>query len=271
MAVKNFVGLSALYHNWEYVIVTAHRGASGSFPENTLLAFRKAVEQGADILEFDLRVSKDGIPVVLHDKTLNRTSDLDGRPEDFTLEQLRCGNFSYYSFGADAQSGKRLNVPSYTKMPIPTFEDVLREFRGQVGMNIQVYASSEALQEICRLYKLFNLYDQGYLTLASLDDVDLVRKLDAKIEICFTPPWSQRGSEESLRQCQKLGCRFVQPVVEHSGAECYHLCRELQLRANSFYSDTDICNRIVLAQGSTGIISNRPDVLLDTLRELGRR
>lgn len=271
MAVKKFVGLTALHENWEHVIVTAHRGASGCFPENTLLAFHKAVMQGADMLEFDLRVSKDGIPVVLHDKTLNRTSDLDGKPEDFTLEQLRCGNFSYYSFGADAQSGRRQNTPSYANMPIPTFEDVLKEFHGQVGMNIQVYAAPEALREICRLYKLFNMYDQGYLTLASLADVEFVRKLDAKVEICFTPPWTQRGSEESLHQCKKLGCRFVQPVVEHSGPECYRLCRELKLRTNAFYSDTDTCNRIILSQGATGIISNRPDVVLDTLRDLGRR
>lgn len=271
MAVKKFMGLTALHANWEHVIVTAHRGASGCFPENTLLAMRKAVAMGADMLEFDLRVSKDGIPVLLHDQTLNRTSDLDGKPEDFTLEQLRCGNFSYYSFGADAQSGRRQSFPSYPKMPIPSFEDVLQEFCGQVGMNIQVYAPAEALQEICRLYKLFNMYDQGYLTVASLQDVDFLRKLDAKIEICFTPPWNKRGTEEGLRQCKELGCRFVQPVVEHSGAECYQLCRELNLRSNAVYSDTDTCNRIILNQGTTGIVSNRPDVVLDTLRELKKR
>ncbi len=55
--------------------VIAHRGASGLFPENTLLAFRKAIEGGADAIEFDVRVTKDGIPVVIHDSTVDRTTD----------------------------------------------------------------------------------------------------------------------------------------------------------------------------------------------------
>ncbi len=55
--------------------VIAHLGASGFFPENTLLAFRKAIEGGADALEFDVRVTEDGIPVVIHDSTVDRTTD----------------------------------------------------------------------------------------------------------------------------------------------------------------------------------------------------
>ncbi len=55
--------------------VIAHRGASGLFPENTLLAFRKAIEVGADAIELDVRLTKDGIPVVIHDPTVDRTTD----------------------------------------------------------------------------------------------------------------------------------------------------------------------------------------------------
>ncbi len=55
--------------------VIAHRGASGLFPENTLLAFQKAIELGADAIELDVRVAADGIPVVIHDSTVDRTTD----------------------------------------------------------------------------------------------------------------------------------------------------------------------------------------------------
>ncbi|MFA6929680.1 MAG: glycerophosphodiester phosphodiesterase family protein [Lentisphaeria bacterium] len=270
MAFKKFEGLTALHRNLEHVIVTAHRGASGCYPENTLLAMRKAVEWGADIIEFDLRVSKDGVPIVLHDETLNRTSDLEDRPEDFDLAALRCGNFSYYRFGVDALSGRRLKIPAYVKMQIPTFEEVLQEFRGKVGMNIQVYAEPAALQEIYRLYKTYHMQDQGYLTIASMEAYESICKFDGKIEVCFTPPWNLRGTQEALKQCKELGCRFVQPVVEHSGPDCYRLCRELGLRANSFYADTDLNIRLLLAQGANGILSNRADVVCDTLNELGR-
>lgn len=270
MACKKFEGLTALHRNLEHVIVTAHRGASGCYPENTLLAMRKAVEWGADIIEFDVRVSKDGIPVVLHDETMNRTSDLEGRPEEFDLTGLRCGNFSYYRFGVDALSGRRLKIPAYVKMQIPTFEEVLQEFRGKVGMNIQVYAEESALPEICRLYKAYHMQDHGFLTIASSEAYESIRKYDGKIEICFTPAWTLRGTPEGLKQCKELGCRFVQPVVEHSGPDCYRLCRELGLRANAFYADTDLNIRLLLAQGANGMLSNRADVVCDTLNELGR-
>ncbi len=270
MAIKKFEGLTQLHRNLDHVIVTAHRGASGCYPENTLLAMRKAVDWGADIIEFDLRVSKDGVPVLLHDETMNRTSDLEGRPEEFDLAALRCGNFSYYRFGVDAASGRRLKIPSYVKMPIPTFEEVLQEFRGKVGMNIQIYAENAALQEICRLYKAYHMQDHGFLTVASEEACETIRKYDTKIEICFTPPWILRGTAEGLKKCKELGCRFVQPVAEHSGPDCYRLCRELGLRANCFYADTDLNIRLLLAQGAAGILSNRTDVVCDTLNELGR-
>lgn len=68
--------------------VIAHRGASGQSPENTLLAFRKALEQRADALELDVRLTKDGIPVVIHDPTVERTTDGTGMVGDMTLAAI---------------------------------------------------------------------------------------------------------------------------------------------------------------------------------------
>ena len=69
--------------------VIAHRGASGRFPENTLLAFRKALEQRANAIELDVRLTKDGIPVVIHDPTVDRTTDGTGMLGDMTLVAIR--------------------------------------------------------------------------------------------------------------------------------------------------------------------------------------
>ena len=69
--------------------VIAHRGASAYAPENTLAAFELAVTQGADALELDVRLSRDGAPVVLHDHTLDRTTNLAGPVRGRTLAELR--------------------------------------------------------------------------------------------------------------------------------------------------------------------------------------
>ncbi|GIP37785.1 hypothetical protein J31TS4_10650 [Paenibacillus sp. J31TS4] len=71
------------------IVVSAHRGYKARYPENTLLAFQKALELEVDMIEFDLRFSKDGEVVVIHDETVDRTTDGTGRVSDMTLEELK--------------------------------------------------------------------------------------------------------------------------------------------------------------------------------------
>lgn len=67
----------------------AHRGFSGSYPENTMLAFRKAVEVGSDGIETDLHITKDGVIVICHDETIDRTTNGNGFIKDYNYEELR--------------------------------------------------------------------------------------------------------------------------------------------------------------------------------------
>lgn len=69
--------------------IYAHRGYSGFYPENTMLAFQKAWETGSDGIELDVQLTKDGELVVIHDETLDRTTDHTGRVCDYTLEELK--------------------------------------------------------------------------------------------------------------------------------------------------------------------------------------
>ena len=66
----------------------AHRGFSGNYPENTMLAFEKAIEAGADGIELDVHFTKDGEIVVIHDERVDRTSDGEGYVVDFTYEEI---------------------------------------------------------------------------------------------------------------------------------------------------------------------------------------
>jgi glycerophosphoryl diester phosphodiesterase len=75
--------------------VIAHRGASAQAPENTLPAFALAVEQGADALELDVRVTRDGAAVVIHDESLDRTTDLTGPVRARTLAELRAADAAH--------------------------------------------------------------------------------------------------------------------------------------------------------------------------------
>ena len=71
------------------ILNIAHRGYSGKFDENTMLAFKKAIEYKADGIEMDVQLSKDGIPVIIHDETLDRTTNGHGFVKDYTLDELK--------------------------------------------------------------------------------------------------------------------------------------------------------------------------------------
>ncbi|WNC15603.1 glycerophosphodiester phosphodiesterase [Brevibacillus brevis] len=104
----------------------AHRGASGYAPENTMAAFRKAVKMKADYIELDVQATKDGKLVVIHDTTVDRTTDGTGKVGSFTWDELRqldAGSF----FG-----------PEFAGERIPSFEEVLDEFRGKTGILIEL-------------------------------------------------------------------------------------------------------------------------------------
>lgn len=104
--------------------VIAHRGASGYAPENTLPAFELAIAQGADAFELDVRLTADGIPVVIHDSTLERTAGRPARVGDLTADRL-----------LEADAGARFSPDRGRTFPfrasgvlIPTLRDVLRAF-----------------------------------------------------------------------------------------------------------------------------------------------
>ena len=104
--------------------VIAHRGASASAPENTLAAFELAVQQGADAFELDVRLTRDGAPVVIHDTTLERTTSLTGLVRARTLAELRMADAGHW-YTPDAGRTMPCRVQG---IRIPTLAEVLWTF-----------------------------------------------------------------------------------------------------------------------------------------------
>ena len=107
--------------------VFAHRGASGYAPENTLEAFLLAIEQGADGIELDVQLSKDGVPVVIHDETVDRVTGQSGFVKDFTLQELK------------EMVVLRERFAKYRDARIPTLREVLDAVRPSgIAVNIEL-------------------------------------------------------------------------------------------------------------------------------------
>lgn len=106
--------------------ILAHRGASGTAPENSLSAFEKALKDGCDGFEFDIQQTKDGEIVVFHDWTLERTSNGKGNLKEFTLEELR--KLDIGSWFSDEFKGEK----------IPTLEETLNFIPDDKFINIEL-------------------------------------------------------------------------------------------------------------------------------------
>jgi glycerophosphoryl diester phosphodiesterase len=111
-------------------LIIGHRGASAHAPENTLVAFKMAIDAGADGVEFDVQLAKDGVPVVIHDTTLTRTALRDERVSELTSRQL--GRIDVGSW-FNAKYPRRA-MPEFTKEAVPTLAQVLNLLRGFHGL-----------------------------------------------------------------------------------------------------------------------------------------
>lgn len=113
--------------NWNREVeITAHRGDSSEAPENTIPAFEAAIESGADWIELDVGVTKDGVPVVLHDEDLQRVAGIPRKIWELTFEEVRALDVGS-SFG-----------PSFGGTGIPSLEEVLDYCRGRIRLNIEI-------------------------------------------------------------------------------------------------------------------------------------
>lgn len=112
-------------------LTVGHRGVMGVEPENTLRSFRRAERAGLDQVELDLHLSKDGALVVMHDATVDRTTDGSGQIRDLTLEEIR---------GLDAGLGER----------VPVFEEVLDAVTRPIQAEIKDVAAARAVARVLR-------------------------------------------------------------------------------------------------------------------------
>lgn len=112
----------------------AHRGASGQHPENTMSAFKKAVAVGVDMVELDIRICKTGEPIVMHDKTVDRTTNGKGKVTDLPLSKIK-------------------QLRSLTGEPVPSLTDVLDTLGGKTILNLDIKTRQTAIPVVKLLQK----------------------------------------------------------------------------------------------------------------------
>ena len=160
---------------FENFFILAHRGISSKYPENTMLSFEKAFENNMDGIELDVQLSKDGEVVVIHDETLDRTTNGSGYVKDHTLLQLK-------NLDAGSFKDKR-----YSSCTIPTLDEVLEFFKGKnIIINIELKTSKFEYKDIevkvLNSIKKHQMDSKVFITSFNHQSIERIREIDKDIK-----------------------------------------------------------------------------------------
>lgn len=238
--------------------VFAHRGASQYAPENTLEAFRLAMEQGAEGIELDVHLSADGELVVIHDETLERTTNGKGLVKDHTLAQLQALRADNHMEGFEAAH-------------IPTLRQVLELVRpGDMQVNIELKTGIlwyEGIEEkTLELVKELGMQDRVVYSSFNHYSIEEVRRLDPTAETAYL---FSDVIFEVEKYAARRGVKGLHPALWHVKMADFltdYLQSGLVVRVWTVNRPEDM--RLLMERGVDAVITNDPALALQVRAEL---
>lgn len=242
----------------------AHRGASGHAlaPENTLAAFERAVQLGVDAVEVDVRATADGIPVVLHDATLDRTTDREGPVSELTLAQVRQADAG--SWFADGFAGQR----------VPTLVEVLDLMRHRALVVVELKAefiTERVLKVIDDVAAMDGVVIQSFSAESVRRAKALAPTVPAALLVGDLPTSPSRIRARRLaREVLGVGANALNIWHAALTPPFFEEMRKRGITVWTWTVDEEVVMRDVVQMGVQGIITNFPDRLNSVLDELER-
>ncbi len=256
--------------NEKNIYVAAHRGASTAYPENTMEAFRAAIEMGVDQIETDVRITKDGELVLIHDETVNRTTNGEGKVRDMTLAELK-------TLDAGIKKDEK-----FAGAKIPTLRELMELVKDHPTMTLDIELKEyptegyEAIAfSVCdRILEILEEY--GYT------DRCVINSFSGKLNEYVFTKYGGRYKQHVFFPQKHLGICEIDP---YSYAYCacmfgpdagmsakadFESLKSLGVRT---WAGASVCDErtvdIAVDHGAELITCNNPDVILDLLRKKG--
>jgi glycerophosphoryl diester phosphodiesterase len=251
-------------------IIIGHRGASGHAPENTLSSFELALRLGADYFEPDIYLTRDGVPIVLHDATLNRTArgpaeNCTGKVSEKTLDQLRTCNAGIW-FNERRPEAYRAE---FAAQKIPTLEEVFHRFGRRAGYWIEIKSPQPTPGVEAKVAALLEQYGlrgdvarRRQVIVQSFDPQILRTFHEIAPEVPLVQLISARESSEAIRARLAEIAEYAVGIGPEKGTVDAALVQAAHARGLGVYPYTvnDPAEmRALLDMGVDGIISDYPD------------
>lgn len=222
--------------------IWAHRGASQDAPENTLAAFRLAERSGADGLELDIHVSRDGVPVVIHDETLDRTTDTSGLVGALTWQQLQ--TLDAGSWFSSAWAGQR----------IPGLVEVLREFGDHLRINVEIKENRAGEAVLATLAA----FPQADVVVSSFDQELLGSMRRLAPDLALAVLFEHGNWRRAVRLADEIAAVAFHPEAGLVSRPLVAACRACGLPVHTWTVDDVGRARFLMRAGVAGIFTNDP-------------
>ncbi len=257
-------------------LIIAHRGASALAPENTLAAFQKAIEDGADGIEFDVRIAKDGVPIIFHDETLQRNAGFSSGVSSFTSEELQTFDVGSWF---NLKNPKRANG-KFAVETIPAFAqllDFLRDYKGL--LYIELKGTDEEIpvltKSVCDLIGQSRLFSQIIIKSFRLEGIAIAKKIlpDLRTAALFEPKIPASFFTRRSLLIDKAEEFHADELSLHYSLATKKLVREARERGLTtiiWTVDRKIWIRRALNLGVKAVITNNPAHLLAKRRKILR-
>lgn len=237
--------------NLDHFYLCAHRGASGQAPENTLAAFRLALEMGADMCELDVQQTADDRLVVMHDDTLQRTTTGKGNVWDMTLAELQ-------SHDAGVWFEKR-----FAGEKLPALEDVIALARGKMKLNIEVKMHGHERQIaplVIETIRRENFADECVVTSFDWKIAEEIKALAPDLRVGYIFGWREFAEEVFAGPVDLLSAHYS--LVD---AAFLSRARAAGKKVHVWTVNYKWLMRRLLKLGVGGIITNYPDRLREVI------
>ena len=237
------------------VIVEGHRGYCAKYPENTLLSYQKAMELGVDAMEFDVWLSKDGVPVIMHDANTRRMTGVDRDIRESTLAELK-----------ELEVG-RAKFPECPVQRIPTLEETLKlaaELRPDLRLGVEIKDfREETVDKTVALLKQYHYFDTCWFYAFNARIIKYIKTRYNGRTMGY--PDFQMGEFEpdSYSYYDEIGLSMK---IVHS--EIFDIYRAKGLPMHMYCADTTESVAYAISKGASLITANDPVPLMQYLGRL---
>lgn len=233
--------------------ICAHRGAMNTHPENTIAAFEEAIRLGAQMIELDVRLTKDKKLVILHDESVDRTTDGAGKIEDLTLKQVR---------KLDAGSWKSSD---FKNLKIPTLSEALAIMPDNIWLNVHLKGDEVLGKKVAKVIIKEKREHQAFLACGS-EAAKGAKQVSPDILICNME--RQTRTEDYVSLTIASGSEFIQLYKVPVSPEIKHYTKTLKAnntKINYCCTDSPEDVELLFEYGVDFILVNELDKILDAV------